>query len=238
MDTEHTMEQKYLQGAVGVLWLTNIGLLVAYMIEEEITVLLGLTLTFVIATGIIPACRRKKDKSSIFVVLHVVSGVLGTACSGLLLGEAAQCGKSYRNIQLLLFAAIANGLSGVAAHFGFLTIDEQNDIYKDKSLAYNVLQREAWYLAGFVCSLISLIVMETNKADFCSDYYFVSPLVHAVAFFVLGLSNEEILSISNFLILHTAAILSMFGLMLNHLHVADWLIVIPVYAYLLLAHML
>lgn len=252
MDTDHTMYQKYLQGAVGVLWLTNIGLLVAYMIEEEITVLLGLTLTFVAATGLIPAstglipaCRKKKDKSSIFVVLHVVSGVLhvvsgvlGTACSGLLLGEAAQCGKSYSNIQLLLFAAIANGLSGVAAHFGFLTIDEQNDIYKDKSLAYNVLQREAWYLAGFVCSVISLFVMETNKADFCSDYYFVSPLVHAVAFLILGLCNEEILSFLNFLILHTAAILSMFGLMLNHLHVADWLIVIPVYAYLLLAHML
>ena len=237
MDT-HTKEQKYFQGAVGILWLTNIGLLVAYMIEEEITVLLGLTLTFVIATGLIPMCRRKKDKSSIFAGLHVVSGVLGTACSGLLLGEAAQCEKSYKNILLLLFAAIANGLSGVAAHFGFITVDELNDIYKDRSLAYTMLQRRGWYLAGFVCSMISLIIMESSKSEFCSEYAFVSPLVHTAAFFVLGLSDKEILFLLNFPILHTAAILSMFGLMLNHLHIADWLIVLPVYLYLLLAHML
>ena len=237
MDT-HTEEQKYAQGLVGILWLTNIGLLVAYMIEEELTVLLGLTLTFVAATGLIPILRRKKDKSSIFAVLHVVSGVLGTACSGLLLGEAAQCGKSYKNILLLLIAAIANGLSGVAAHLGFLTVDELNDIYKDRSLAYNMLQRQGWYLAGFVCSMISLIIMESSKSEFCSEYAFVSPVVHAVAFiltYFFHLYESELL---NFLILHTAAILSMFGLMLNHLHVADWFIVIPVYLYLLLAHML
>lgn len=237
MDTDHTIEQKYAQSAVGILWLANIGLLVAYMIEEEVSVLLGLTLAFVIATGIIPACSRKKDKSSIFAVLHVVSGVLGTACSGLLLGEAAQCGKSYKNILLLLLAAIANGLSGVAAHVGFITIDEHNDIYKDKSLAYKI-SRPTWYLAGFVCSIISLLIMEFQESKLCSEYAFVSPVVHAVAFFILGLSNEEILFFLNFPILHTAAILSMFGLMLNHLHVADWLIVIPVYLYLLLAHML
>ena len=254
--------QDYLKGAVGFLWIINIILLVVYAFEEKVSVLFYITLAFVIATGVVPMARaflmtrgclkNDKDKTSAWAYLHTVCGVVATAGSGLLLGEAAQCGQeSYDHIELLIGAAVVNGLSGVAAHWGFIDENEQSDLYDDskpKSYALKIgdtpsLTRVLWYLVIVLCSLGSGFWINgyKNMCDHRQNLMFLSPIIHIAAFIVLALLSYgrefEFVALLNFPIMHISAILSMFGLMLHEFAVGDWLIVVPVYAFLALSHL-
>lgn len=251
-----------LKVSVGVLWVINLGLLIWYMVEQEvngwnITALVGVALT-----GIVPMLfgREKKEYQPLVkkregwaTFVHVISGVIGTAGSGLALGYAAQCGKSsYANIELLVAAAVVNGLSGIVAHFAFIDNDEQKKIYEDESLAYSCCcsrgccSRGFWYLLFLaVATLISLLTAVwnhdneyKNKCDNEDHYnlYFISPITHLVGSLLLGLFSPKVPLILNFTIMYTAAILSMFGLNLTYGGGGDWAIVIPVYLYLATAH--
>lgn len=254
-----------LKVSVGVLWLINLGLLIWYMAEQEVngwnvTALVGVALT-----GIVPMLRAAynwytnkdyKEREGWTSFLHVTSGVIGTAGSGLALGYAAQCGKSsYANIELLIAAAVVNGLSGVVAHFAFIDKAERERTYKDNSMAYYwCLPREAWYfilfLAAFVVSILTAGWNSNNSyATKCKNedhysLYLISPITHLVGSLVLGAFEANkgkymphVPSIVNYTIMHTAAILSMFGLNLTYGWGGDWAIVIPVYLYLALAHL-
>lgn len=252
-----------LKVSVGVLWLINLGLLIWYMAEQEVngwnvTALIGVALT-----GIVPMLRAAynkytgkdyKEREGWTSFLHVTSGVIGTAGSGLALGYAAQCGKSsYANIEMLIAAAVVNGLSGVVAHFAFIDEEERKKIYKDQSAAYDI-PRGYWYffilLAAFVVSVLTLGWNSNNAyATECKNedhysLYLISPVTHLVGSLVLGAFQANkgtymphVPSIVNFTIMHTAAILSMFGLNLTYGWGGDWVIVIPVYLYLALAHL-
>lgn len=247
-----------LKVSVGILWLINLGLLIWYMVEQEVngwnvTALVGVALT-----GIVPMLfgRDKKQYQQLdkkregwATFVHVISGVIGTAGSGLALGYAAQCGKSsYANIELLIAAAVVNGLSGIVAHFAFIDNDERKQIYDNKngSLAYGCCYRGFWYLLFLaVATLISLLTGVWNhdneykdKCDNEDHYnlYFISPITHLVGSLLLGLFSPQVPPILNFTIMYTAAILSMFGLNLTYGWGGDWAIVIPVYLYLTMAH--
>ena len=244
-----------LKVSVGVLWLINLGLLIVYMFEQEfngwnITALVGVALT-----GIIPALFRRKGakREGCAAFLHVISGVIGAAGSGLALGYAAQCGKeSYDNIELLIAAAVVNGLSGIVAHYAFIDKEKRDEIYKNESLAYTLFPRWTWYLivAGLsVCMSVGVAIWNMDDSykgrkvgcDNKDHYllYFISPVVHAVAMLLL-LADQfcpcGILPYINFAIMHVAAILSMFGLTLTRGWGSDWLIAGAVYVYLALAH--
>jgi len=251
-----------LKVSVGILWLINLGLLIWYMVEQEVngwnvTALVGVALTGIVPIGvalprIVPmlfgyeTLVKKREGWATFV--HVISGVIGTAGSGLALGYAAQCGKSsYANIELLVAAAVVNGLSGIVAHFAFIDNDEQKKIYENESLAYSCCcSRGFWYLLFLaVATLISLLTAVwnhdneyKNKCDNEDHYslYFISPITHLVGSILLVLFSPQVPPILNFTIMFTAAILSMFGLNLTYGWGGDWAIVIPVYLYLTMAH--
>lgn len=254
--------QDYCKRAVGFLWIINIILLLVYMFEEKVSDLLYITLASVIATGVVPMIRAflmtrgclkdDKDKTSAWAYLHTICGVVATAGSGLVLGEAAQCGKkSYGHIELLVCAAVVNGLSGVAAHWGFIDENEQSDLYDDsksKSYALKIgdtpsLTRVLWYLVIVLCSLGSGLLINgyKNMCDHQQTLRFLSPIIHIAAFIVLAIfsygRDDEVVALLNFPIMHISAILSMFGLMLHELDVGDWFIVVPVYLFLALAHL-
>lgn len=257
-----------LKVSVGVLWLINLGLLIVYMFEQEVNGWIITALVGVALTGIVPMLRAAyiyiynkytgkdyKEREGWTSFLHVTSGVIGTAGSGLALGYAAQCGKSsYANIELLIAAAIVNGLSGIVAHLAYIDKTEIEEIYKDNSAAYGCFSRGAWY---FIIFLVAILITgltvgwnHTNAyATKCKNedhynLYLISPITHFVGSLVLGafVANEgkvmpHVPSIVNFTIMHTASILSMFGLNLTYGWGGDWAIVIPVYLYLALAHL-
>ena len=254
--------QDYLKRAVGFLWIINIILLVVYAFEEKVSVLFYITLAFVIATGVVPMARaflmsrgclkNDKDKTSAWAYLHTVCGVVATAGSGLLLGEAAQCGQeSYDHIEFLIGAAVVNGLSGVAAHWGFIDENEQSDLYDDskpKSYALKIGEtpsstRILWYTVIVLCSLGSGFWINgySNTCEHQQTLRFLSPGIHIAAFLILAAlsveQNTDLLTLLNFPIMHISAILSMFGLILHEFAVGDWLIVVPVYAFLALSHL-
>lgn len=245
-----------LKYVVGLLWLANLSLLIWYMIDEEIngwniTALVGVALT-----GIIPMLFRRegdKKRDGCAAFLHVISGVVGAAGSGLALGYASQCGKeSYDNIEWLVAAAIVNGLSGIVAHYAYIDKEKQSEIYKNQSLAYNLLftKRWGWYvIIGVISLFVTLLTLAWNQTDAydarglkCDNndhysLYLISPVVHLAGMVVLALaSNFNMLQYVNFSIMHVAAILSMFGLNLTRGWGGDWLIVGSVYIYLALAH--
>ena len=213
-------KMELLKVSVGILWLINLGLLIWYMVEQEVngwnvTALVGVALT-----GIVPMLfgRDKKEYQQLdkkregwATFVHVISGVIGTAGSGLALGYAAQCGKSsYANIELLIAAAVVNGLSGIVAHFAFIDNDERKQIYDNKngSLAYGCCYRGFWYLLFLaVATLISLLTGVWNhdneykdKCDNEDHYslYFISPITHLVGSLLLGLFSPQVPPILNF----------------------------------------
>ena len=247
-----------LKVSVGVLWLINLGLLGVYMGIQEvngwnITALVGVALT-----GIVPMLFRRDEKREGWTsTAHVTSGVIGAAGSGLALGYAAQCGKSsYANIELLIAAAVVNGLSGIVAHFGFIDKAERERTYEDNSAAYyGCLPREYWYFIIFLAAaVVSILTAGWNSnnayATKCKNedhysLYLISPITHLVGSLVLGAFEANkgkymphVPPIVNYTIMHTAAILSMVGLNLTYGWGGDWAIVIPVYLYLALAHLL
>ena len=245
-------------------WVINIALLSAYIYDHGAETLTTLTLVFVILTGIIPALRNKETDN--WAIAHTVSGILSTAFSGLLLGRVAQCGQeSYDGIYWIIWAAVANGLSGISAHFGFIDSDKIKALYNEegtKSWAYRdfedkprfmvenfVSSRLTWYFFLFVPSLLSLLIHIASNYDSCVKdttlldipILLLSPIIHTVAFAVLWIilyvdSTDAILKIINFPVMHIAAILSMFNVMYSFGQAADWLIVVPVYLYLGMAH--
>jgi hypothetical protein len=248
-----------LQWLVVLLWLINLGLLIGYMAEQEVNGWVITALVGVALTGVIPPLFRLKDnakREGCATFLHVISGVIGAAGSGLALGYAAQCGKkSYDNIELLIAAAIVNGLSGIVAHYAFIDKDKRDEIYKNKSLAYSLFftERGGWYaIIGGISVFVSSLTFAWNANDAykardvgCDSkdhysLYLISPVVHMVAMLLL-LADQYfdlgILQYLNFVVMHVAAILSMFGLTLTRGWGGDWPIVLSVYLYIALAHL-
>lgn len=253
------------------MWIANIALLSRYIYVKDADPWSIATLVFVVITGLIPMLRDKEKND--WAISHTVSGILSTAFSGLLLGHAAQCGQdSYEHIDLLIWAAVVNGLSGISAHFGFIDSDKLKALYDEdgpKSWAYNdfdnkprwvgvpskydsykyASSRLTWYFFLFVPSLLSLLIHIASNYDSCVKdttlldipILLLSPIIHTVAFAFLWLilhvdSTDAILKIINFPVMHIAAILSMFNVMYSFGQAADWLIVVPVYIYLAMAH--
>jgi hypothetical protein len=250
-----------LKVSVGVLWLINLVLLIWHMAAEEvngwnITALIGVALT-----GVIPMLFRRKDnakREGCAAFLYVISGVIGAAGSGLALGYAAQCGKSYDNIELLIAAAIVNGLSGIVAHYAFINKEERDGIYKNRALAYHLLgdewviqSRPIWgIIVGVISGIIWLLTSGWIENDAyktrgvgCDNkdhytLYYISPIVHVTGTLVLFLANSfDVLHHITLMVVHVAAIVSMFGLTLTRGWGGDWLIVGAVYVYLALAHL-
>jgi len=273
-----------------VTWIANIALLSRYIYVKDADPWSIATLVFVVMTGLIPMLRglvktaiNKRysceplwsflDIGEGWTFFHTVSGILSTAFSGLLLGHAAQCGQdSYDHIDLLIWAAVVNGLSGISAHFGFIDSDKIKALYNEegtKSWAYRdfdnnprwigvpskydsykyASSRLTWYFYLFVPSLLSLLFHIASNYDSCVKdttlldipILLLSPIIHTVAFAFLWLilyvdSTDAILKIINFPVMHIAAILSMFNVMYSFGQAADWLIVVPVYIYLAMAH--
>jgi hypothetical protein len=267
-----------------VTWGINIGLLSFYIHFHGAELLNMLTLVFVVLTGLIPMLRglvktaiNKRysceplwsflDIGEGWAFFHTVSGIISTAFSGLLLGHAAQCGQdSYDHIDLLIWAAVVNGLSGISAHFGFIDSDKIKALYDEegtKSWAYLNLNgnpwfgnfhdsRLAWYFITMSCSGVSLILHAATKYENTSTscvkeskllevpILLWSPIIHTIAFAIMVFvthSVKDLLHIINLPVMHITAILSMFNVMYSFGQAADWFIVIPVYIYLGMAHL-
>lgn len=259
-----------LQASVGVLWIINIGLLIAYMVQQEvngwnITALVGVALT-----GIVPMLRAAYNKytgkddnkqEGWTPFIHVISGVIGTAGSGLALGYAARCDKSsYDHIELLIIAAVVNGLSCIIAHIAYIekpaadygnssAFNHSSDGGKVGSLE---LGRSSWIFYICLLSLVCLVGHVEINSNSSSNYehvctntdhymwYLLSPVVHFAAFSLLWLSiGCECIGAGLLYSIYTVAgVLSMFGAMITHGYWGDILLTIVVYLYLAGAHLL
>lgn len=242
---------EYLKGLVGVLWLINIILLVTYIILEEadgwnVLALIGVTLT-----GLVPILFRKsEDRDGWAAFVHVISGVIGTAASGLALGYVTQCNKSFENVPIMITAAVINAISGIVAHIAFIPKKSLDD--DDRGVAgSSYFKRGQWYLSIATISLIALLghlytysTENFNEYPIVCDsqshhmYYFISPIVHTVAFIILWFTIEsEYFQYFNYIILNIAGVLSMFGANISGFW-GDVFIAVLVYIFLALAHLL
>lgn len=241
-------------------WIANIVLLSYYigLHDDEVSRDLCIpTLVFVALTGVVPmlraaarAAKKRKYKyrlvnylSSVdeefWSIVHVFFGVLSTFFSGLVLGEAAKCNKeSYDYIELLIWAAIANGLSGISAHLGF-DIREGKPEIRDSGVGYGVIA---------VGSLLALIGHASANYEntsvscikepkiFGVQLLLWSPIIHLAAFaimFIMAIEKTNfwvpILRFIKFPVMYIAAILSVFNAMYSFGRPSDFLILIPVY---------
>lgn len=199
-----------------VMWIANIALLSRYIYVKDADPWSIATLVFVVTTGLIPMLRDKEKND--WAISHTVSGILSTAFSGLLLGHAAQCGQdSYEHIDLLIWAAVVNGLSGISAHFGFIDSDKLKALYYEdgpKSWAYNDLDNKPrwvgkssnyfssrlnWYIGLFILSGVFLCIHLGTRYENTSSSCIIetklldipilywSPIIHTVAFAIMTL---------------------------------------------------
>lgn len=246
-------------GIVSFLWLINLILLAYYMIDEEVNAWNITALVGVALTGIVPMlgaaynkCTGKEDKKreGCAAFLHVISGVIGTAGSGLALGYAAQCDKTGRLFTLLLSSALVCAITGIVAHI--LLIENPTparDGWKVAGSSY--FPRIFWFLLICLCSIICLIghvvviTGDNNYETTCKyedDYmaYLISPIVHLVAFgHLLYLGFAKMLHpYISYSIFNVAGVLSMFGTMITRGYWGDILLTTVVYLYLALAHLL
>ena len=188
---------------------------------------------------------------------HVISGVIGTAGSGLALGYAAQCDKSsYEHIELLIIAAVVNGLSCIIAHIAYIekpTADygRLEDYNNNRPFSAGVagssyFSRRTWIVGIWAVSWVCLffhMFTNSNYEHVCTNtdhymWYFLSPVVHIVAFSLLWACIKCMHSYLLYSIYTAAGVLSMFGAMITHGYWADILLAIVVYLYLALAHLL
>ena len=255
-----------LQTSVGVLWVINLCLLIAYMVQQEvngwnITALIGVALT-----GLVPIFFRRegdKKREGWAALAHVISGVIGTAGSGLALGYAARCDRSsYDHIELLIIAAVVNGLSCIIAHIAYIekpTADygRLEDYNNNRPFAAGVAgssyySRRTWIVGICLLSLVCLVGHVEINSNSSSNYehvctntdhymwYLLSPVVHFAAFSLLWLSIDcECIGAGLLYSIYTVAgVLSMFGAMITHGYWGDILLTIVVYLYLAGAHLL
>ena len=240
-------------GLVSFLWLINLSLLIYYVIDEEVNAWNITALVGVALTGIVPMifsrCGKEK-REGLGAFLHVISGVIGTAGSGLALGYAAQCDKTGRLLDLLIYSAFVCAITGIVAHI--MLIEKPTKDRNGREVAgSSFLPRIFWFAFICLCSIICLIghvVVITGDDDYettCKhedDYiaYLISPIVHVVAFGVLlYLGYAEMLHpYISYSIFNVAGVLSMFGAMITHGYWGDILLTTVVYLYLALAHLL
>lgn len=239
-------------GIVSFLWLINLSLLAYYMIDEEVNAWNITAVVGVALTGIVPALFRRKGakREGCAAFLHVISGVIGAAGSGLALGYAAQCDKTGRLLDLLLTSALVCAINGVVAHI--LLIEnptKDRDGWKVAGSSY--FPRIFWFLFICLCSIICLIghvvviTGDDNYETTCKDEddymaYLISPIVHIVAFgLLLYLDYAKMLHpYISYSIFNVAGVLSMFGAMITRGYWGDILLTTVVYLYLALAHLL
>lgn len=239
-------------GIVSFLWLINLSLLAYYMIDEEVNAWNITAVVGVALTGIVPALFRRKGakREGCAAFLHVISGVIGAAGSGLALGYAAQCDKTGRLLDLLIYSALVCAINGVVAHI--LLIEnptKDRDGWKVAGSSY--FPRIFWFAFICLCSIICLIghvvviTGDDNYETTCKyedDYmaYLISPIVHIVAFgLLLYLDYAKMLHpYISYSIFNVASVLSMFGAMITRGYWGDILLTTVVYLYLALAHLL
>lgn len=230
-----------------ILWVVNLTFIGLDMGLEGVTTFNIIALIGVALTGLVPMLKSgmgNTDKNAMgYQGLHVLSGVIGAIGSGLAAGNN-------RNVWSIL-AAIVYIISGVYAHMYLLTESERDKIFKDeRKMVYESFRtpfidgRKIIYIVLFVCSAIALIFQLVLWYDI-SEYQYpeevdrnislISPIVHAVVFSYLTLTEIKSHWL-NFIILHISAVLSASGM--TFWWSPDWLIVVPVYMYLALAHML
>jgi hypothetical protein len=240
-------------GIVSFLWGINLVLLAYYMIDEEVNAWNITALVGVALTGIVPMIFSRdgdKKREGCAAFLHVISGVIGAAGSGLALGYAAQCDKTGRLLDLLLYSALVCAINGVVAHI-LLIEPPTKDRDGWKVAGSSFLPRIFWFAFICLCSIICLIghvVVITGDDDYettCKhedDYmaYLISPIVHVVAFGILSYLgyNEMLHPYISYSIFNVAGVLSMFGAMITHGYWGDILLTTVVYLYLALAHLL
>lgn len=221
-------------------WVVNIICLILYLVFEEINPFAIISITGVILTGVVPVLLRKKDEPEGFSIrraIHVVVGIVGTVGTGLLLGYSIEKKQEYMGIALI--AALAHILSGTIAHIHFV-----KNSPNDSSLAYTLFKRNEWYfiitIVSIICTLFILFIGENATNDVLQ---YISPIIHAVAFgLLIVLTNENLLQdIFNYTILHTAAVVSVMGIMLSIESikgiVLNSLVTAIVYLYLALVHL-
>ena len=225
---------------IGILWAVNLTFIGLDMGLEGVTTFNIIALIGVALTGLVPMLKSRMgntDKNAMgYQGLHVLSGVIGAIGSGLAAGNN-------RNVWSIL-AAIVYIISGVYAHMYLLTEQERVEIFQDKSMAYSNIDRGTIYAILLLCSGIALVLQIVLWSDYSMYQHpyevdagisLISPIVHAVVFLLLALTEIKSHWL-NFILLHISAVLSASGM--TFWWSPDWLIVVPVYMYLALAHML
>jgi len=232
---------------IGFLWIVNLTFIFLDMGLEGVTTFNIIALIGVALTGLVPMLKSRMgntDKNAMgYQGLHVLSGVIGAIGSGLAAGNN-------RNVWSIL-AAIVYIISGVYAHMYLLTESERDEIFKDeRKMVYESFRtpfidgRTIIYIVLFVCSAIALIFQLVLWSDYSMYQHpyevdagisLISPIVHTVVFLYLTLTEIKSHWL-NFILLYISAVLSASGM--TFWWSPDWLIVVPVYMYLALAHML
>lgn len=225
-------EKRFPKGLLilGTFWIFNIIslLLVILMPSYEGTtpqVLSIISLVGVFGTGVLAPVKQ----------LHVVAGAVGAIFNGLALGYASQCkireSDNYE-IQYLYLAALCNIISGTVAHEYFLSKEQIKHIYNAyKESDFNRATYAGIYAAVFVVLMLVHFIFNSMKqynlipraewqGTSCDSGYPISSLLHVLVFGILWFSadknrnknSDNFYRMINFPLLHTACIVSSFGM--------------------------
>lgn len=198
---------------LGAFWVFNIIALSFVILSYEGTtpqVLSIISLVGVFGTGVLAPVKQ----------LHVVSGAVGAIFNGLALGYASQCkireSDNYE-IEYLYLAAICNIVSGTVAHEYFLSNEQIQHIYKKERNAgtYTVIFFVLWIVHIIFDSMdqYGIIPRADWQGTTCDSGYPISSLLHFFVFGILWLSDSsDFYRMINFPFLHTACIVSSFGM--------------------------